>query len=220
MVSLDEDMLAAPAKLVAVIDGKEVKWDFRPLELTEQKPRQATWRISGRSGKLDISGTLNGQLTIAAEGDIHVVGDVLYNTNPVDYDGDGLVNVGNNNGINDPAHGNAPADDTDDDNDGIPDDEDDPVPLGTDKLGLVAEGNVIVDDDGTYEQVDRTICATIMALDTSFTVEDYSGHVEGTLTIIGGLIQNQPEVPDPGYSRRTPFSGRGPYLSGCSLGEN
>lgn len=58
------------------------------------------------------------------------------------------------------------------------------MPLGADKLGLVAEGNVIVDDDGTYEQVDRTICATIMALDTSFTVE-------GTLTIIGGLLQNR-----------------------------
>ena len=164
---------------------EEEWWEYVDVELSD---------LNGAvhvDGDVDVSGTLSGQLTIAAEGDIHIVDDVLYSTNPVDYDGDGLVNDGNNNGINDPAHGNAPADDTDDDNDGIPDDEDTPVPLGDDKLGLVAEGNVIVDDDGEYERVDRTICATIMALDTSFYVEDYRDHVEGELTIIGGLIQAQ-----------------------------
>ena len=143
------------------------------------------------NGNLNLSGTLNGQLTIAAEGNIHIVDDILYNTNPVDYDEDGLLNDGNGNGINDPACGNAPADDTDDDNDGVPDGEDDPLPESSDILGLIALGNVIVDDDGTYEHVDRTICATIMALGTSFTVEDYSGHLEGELRIIGGLIQKQ-----------------------------
>lgn len=62
----------------------------------------------------------------------------------------------------------------------------------TDLLGIVSEGNVKVDRyahsaSGTQ---DLTIHASIVALNTSFSVENYSsGSPRGTLTMLGGLIQ-------------------------------
>jgi hypothetical protein len=61
-----------------------------------------------------------------------------------------------------------------------------------DMLGLVSEGNVIVDE---YAHLDNgnqnlTIHASIMALEKSFYVEQYSqGSPRGELTLLGGIIQ-------------------------------
>jgi hypothetical protein len=60
-------------------------------------------------------------------------------------------------------------------------------PNSNDVLGLVAEKNVVVSNTAPY---DLSIQASIMALDTSFTVEDWSvGPPKGTLNIYGGIIQ-------------------------------
>ncbi len=62
----------------------------------------------------------------------------------------------------------------------------------TDLLGLVSEGNVLVDRyahtvNGTQ---DLTVHASIVAINTSFSVENYySGGARGTLNMLGGLIQ-------------------------------
>lgn len=62
----------------------------------------------------------------------------------------------------------------------------------TDMLGLVSEGDVRIDKDahsfsGTQ---DLTVHASIMALNKSFYVENYSsGSGRGTLNLLGGLIQ-------------------------------
>ncbi len=161
------------------------------------------------NGDAEISGTLAGQLTILTQGDLIVTGDVLYRVDPVDHDGDGLLSDPNGNGVNDEGidrngdgqytlPGEQP-DDTDDDGDGGADTTGYDQPESTDTLGLVAKGDVIVADDGGGP-VDRKICATVMALGApdstgsstgSFRVEDYSSHLEGTLTIVGGLIQRQ-----------------------------
>lgn len=62
----------------------------------------------------------------------------------------------------------------------------------TDLLGLVSEGNVVVDQNAhtASGSADLTVHATIMALNTSFTVENYSsGGVKGTLNLLGGIVQ-------------------------------
>jgi hypothetical protein len=59
-------------------------------------------------------------------------------------------------------------------------------------LGLVSEGDVIVDENAHREigNSDLTIHASIMALDNAFTVENYaSGSSRGVLNILGGVIQ-------------------------------
>jgi len=63
-----------------------------------------------------------------------------------------------------------------------------------DLLGIVSEGNVIVDRDAHEDSgsKDLDIFASIMALDKSFYVEDYSqGNSRGTLNLQGGLQQQQ-----------------------------
>tara|TARA_R110000868_G_scaffold304437_10_gene565155 strand:- start:28264 stop:29745 length:1482 start_codon:yes stop_codon:yes gene_type:complete len=62
----------------------------------------------------------------------------------------------------------------------------------TDMLGLVSEGDVIVDQNAHQSSgsTDLTIQASIMALDTSFEVENYSsGGPKGTLNLLGGIVQ-------------------------------
>jgi len=73
---------------------------------------------------------------------------------------------------------------------------DDPTvnPGSEDILGLVSEKQVYVDDDAHQDNgsQDLEIHASIMALDRSFTVEDYSsGSPRGELKILGGLIQER-----------------------------
>ena len=63
----------------------------------------------------------------------------------------------------------------------------------TDMLGLVSEGEVQVDDQAHLftGQEDLTIHASVMALNDSFSVENFNVCCyRGTLNILGGLIQN------------------------------
>ncbi len=58
-----------------------------------------------------------------------------------------------------------------------------------DMLGLISEGNIILEDNRP-NQGDLNIHAHMMALNTSFMTENYStGNPRGTLTIHGGVIQ-------------------------------
>lgn len=103
------------------------------------------------NGKTEVKGTVKGQITLHSSQEIEIMGDILYDGNPLDG-----------------------------------------VSSSTDMIGMVSEGDVIVDryaheDNGSY---DLTIQASIMALGTSFEVEEYSsGDPRGTLTLVGGIVQ-------------------------------
>jgi len=62
-------------------------------------------------------------------------------------------------------------------------------PASTDTLGLISEGDVMIDSSAPNNlEVD----ASIMALNTSFMLEDWwTGGAKGTLTVFGGIIQKQ-----------------------------
>ncbi len=63
-------------------------------------------------------------------------------------------------------------------------------PTASDMLGLIAKKNVYVTDN-TANRSNCTINATVMALGTSFTAQNYSsGSPRGTLTVLGGLVQD------------------------------
>jgi Tfp pilus assembly protein PilX len=104
-------------------------------------------------GYARVEGTVKGQVTVGSSGDIEVMDNIVYDTDPrVD-------------------------------------------PTSTDILGLVAEGDVFMDGyryGPNYDSADETVMAAIMALNTSWTVEDYSsGSPRGKLTVYGGIIQKQ-----------------------------
>jgi len=101
-------------------------------------------------GQVQVSGVLDGSLTVVSSGDMYIMDDVLYRDA-------------------DPLNG--------------------PNPNCNDILGLVSERNVTVKDN-TANRTNCNIHAHIMALNTSFQVENYrSGSPRGTLTIHGGVIQ-------------------------------
>ena len=101
---------------------------------------------------VDVSGVLDGQLTIASSGDIRIVDDVTY--------------AGSS-----PGQG--------------------PTPGGDDVLGLASARNVIVALTAP-NMSDCEIHAHMMALNSSFTAEDYGeGDPRGTLSIWGGLAQQK-----------------------------
>ena len=64
----------------------------------------------------------------------------------------------------------------------------DPIvnPASTDLLGLVAGRNVVV-NSGAPNNV--RIDGSIMAFNNSFMVENWNGPLKGTLTVLGGIIQ-------------------------------
>lgn len=63
-------------------------------------------------------------------------------------------------------------------------------PASTDTLGLISEADVIIDKDASSTNLE--IDASIMALNTSFMLEDWwTGGARGTLSIFGGIIQKQ-----------------------------
>ncbi len=104
-------------------------------------------------GKARVEGVLKGQLTIGVDGDIEIMDNCIYDTDPrVD-------------------------------------------PTSTDLLGLVADGDIYMDGDpygANTDTADETVMAAIMALDESFTVENYSsGSPRGNMVIYGGLIQKR-----------------------------
>lgn len=61
-------------------------------------------------------------------------------------------------------------------------------PSSTDLLGIVAGGNVVI---ASSAPANVTVDASIMALNTSFTVENYWTGLKGTLTVYGGIIQDK-----------------------------
>ncbi len=64
-----------------------------------------------------------------------------------------------------------------------------PVPGCDDIMGLVSESNIVVESNYANSS-DCTIHAHLMALGTSFEVEDYNyGGPRGTLTVHGGIVQ-------------------------------
>ncbi|GEM_PF-934547 len=56
--ALGKDILASPAVLRAVVNGKEVSWKFSPLKKIEQKDGEVTWELAGKGGPLTLSGKL------------------------------------------------------------------------------------------------------------------------------------------------------------------
>ncbi|MEQ9308784.1 MAG: DUF4900 domain-containing protein [Balneolaceae bacterium] len=89
----------------------------------------------------------------------------------------------------------------------------------TDMLGLVSEGDVRIDQNAhsSSGSQDLTIHASIMALDTSFEVENYAyGGPRGTLNLLGGIVQkNRGPVGTfsgnsivSGYSKNYQYDGR------------
>lgn len=64
-------------------------------------------------------------------------------------------------------------------------------PAADDMLGLISKDNVIVTDNAANAN-DCIIHASVMALNTSFKVENYSqGTTRGTLIVLGGIVQNK-----------------------------
>ncbi len=64
-------------------------------------------------------------------------------------------------------------------------------PNSTDLCGLVAEGNVtMADNTANRDSADETVMAAIMALNTSWSAQNYSsGSPRGDLVVYGGIIQ-------------------------------
>ncbi|MDD5078192.1 MAG: DUF4900 domain-containing protein [Candidatus Omnitrophica bacterium] len=59
----------------------------------------------------------------------------------------------------------------------------------TDILGIISEADVVIDDAAPYN---LEIDASVMALNTSFLLENYwTGGAKGTLSVFGGIIQKQ-----------------------------
>lgn len=119
-------------------------WETETLDLDEING------VISSTGKIEVEGTVKGQITVHSEDEIEIMGDIYYNTNPMDDS------------------------------------------TSTDMLGIVSEGDVIV-DQYAYQangSSDLTIHASIMALNTSFEVENYSsGSPRGTLNLLGGIVQ-------------------------------
>lgn len=75
-----------------------------------------------------------------------------------------------------------------------------------DVCGIVGDQNIIV-ESSPYSRVDRYIHASMMALNGSFTVKDYStGSYRGTLHVFGGIIQNR-RGPVGTFSGSSPVTG-------------
>jgi len=64
IITLGKEILTAPARLRAVVNGKEISWRFNPLTKTGQNPNQVSWEIRGSAGPL----TLNGKLRTEFDG--------------------------------------------------------------------------------------------------------------------------------------------------------
>jgi hypothetical protein len=110
-------------------------------------------------------GGLQGKLTIAASGNITIGGDILYSDridNDIDFSS-----------------------------------EDADLSLVNDSLGLVSEHNIIVEKNATgshndpHDSDNIEIDAILMAINTSFTYEDYTDLMKGTLKVFGAFIQER-----------------------------
>lgn len=61
-------------------------------------------------------------------------------------------------------------------------------PSSTDVLGIISERDIVIDHDAPSN---LEIDGVIMALDTAFYREDYASGLKGTLTVLGGIIQDE-----------------------------
>ncbi len=102
-------------------------------------------------GTAQVEGKVKGQVTVGCNGDIRIMDNIVYNTDPR----------------------------TD--------------PESTDLLGLVSDQNVIMwNSTANLDVADETVMAAIMALNTSWTVQNYNqGTPRGKLVVYGGIIQKQ-----------------------------
>jgi len=102
-------------------------------------------------GTAQVEGKVKGQVTVGCNGDIRIMDNIVYNTDPR----------------------------TD--------------PTSSDVLGLVSDKNVIMwNSTANLDVADETVMAAIMALNTSWTVQNYdSGSPRGKLIVYGGIIQKQ-----------------------------
>jgi hypothetical protein len=95
-------------------------------------------------GNVTVMGTLNGRLSIGANNNINISGNVTYNN-----------------------------------------------PASADMLGLIAEGNLIVNQSACPTNGNLTIQASMMAMSESFYLENWTTSMKGTLNILGGIIQKE-----------------------------
>ena len=80
-----------------------------------------------------------------------------------------------------------------------------PGSTSTDTLGLISEGDVMIDQNASHANLE--IDASIMALNTSFLLENWwEGGARGTLNVFGGIIQKQ-RGPVGTFSGNTKVSG-------------
>lgn len=129
------------------------------------KPANNALYVSG--GDLTISGTLSGSLTVGSNRDIIIPNNLTYDTLPTGSsfcpEGATVANDGSGRQCVDASL--AP------------------------KMGVIAEKQVIVSASAPFNM---EIDASIMAMDQSFYVEDWSsGSAKGTLKVFGGIIQDQ-----------------------------
>jgi hypothetical protein len=126
-------------------------------------PAPSNSAVFVNGGNLTVSGTLDGKLTLGTSEDVIVDDSVTYLCDAENPASD-PVDCDYN-----PVSGKAQKND--------------------DLLGLVAEKNVVISDDAPY---DVDIYGTIMALNSSFTVEQWwdPGNLKGTLHVFGGIIQD------------------------------
>lgn len=107
-------------------------------------PVPANGAVYVYNGYVDVSGVVNGQITIGTSNSIYVTNNVLYHDDP-------RINL-----------------------------------HSADMLGLVAQNSVYVDKNAPSNV---EIDAYIVALNTSFGVENYDVGLKGTLTLLGGITQ-------------------------------
>jgi len=113
----------------------------------QNMPLPANGALFVNRGSLNISGTLDGSLTVGASRDVIIPNDIVYADDP-------RVN-----------------------------------PNSDDVLGIIAERDVMVDDNAPDN---LEIDACMMALDTSFMRENWwVGPPKDTLTVYGGIIQDE-----------------------------
>lgn len=127
--------------------------------------------IISSSGKIYMRGVVDGQVTVHAQDDVVITGDLKYKDDPL-------------------------------------------TTPSNDILGIISEKNVIVDKNAHRAEgyKDLQIDATIMALDESFTVEDYTNGSRGTLNLLGGIVQQRRGavglVSGEGYSKNYRYDAR------------
>ena len=58
VAALGQELFAAPPRLRAVMDGRQIEWQMEPAKLLGQTDREATWQLRGKAGALSLSGKL------------------------------------------------------------------------------------------------------------------------------------------------------------------